>query len=97
MKKPVWCPCSDLEYSSQCRCNASMILRRLRAWFRRPPPPLTPTAAPSHLAGDRAEALDLAEFGRLLATGKAEDLKKIAQAMTQKDNVPCVYRKPSPG
>ena len=37
------------------------------------------------------------DHGRLLATGKAEDLKKIAQAMTQKDNVPCVYRKPSPG
>jgi hypothetical protein len=73
MKKPVWCPCSDLEYSSQCRCNASMILRRLRAWFRRPQPPLTPTAAPSHLAGDGAETLDCEPpFRRAVPTTPAD-------------------------
>ena len=62
-----------------------MILRRLIAWFgfgRRqplPPPPVATSAA-----ADR-EAFDLAEFGRLLSSGRPEDLQKIARAMTQPD------------
>ena len=65
-----------------------MILRRLIAWFRfgqrqpLPPPSVTPEAA----AG-REAAFDLAEFGRLLSSGKPEDLKKIARAMTRPDRV----------
>jgi hypothetical protein len=69
-------------------CNASMILHRLIGWFRfgrrqpLPPPPVAPEAA-----ADREAAFDLAEFGRLLSSGKPEDLKKIARAMTQPDRV----------
>ena len=33
-------------------------------------------------------ALDLDEFGRLLSTGKAEDLKKIARDLGQQETVP---------
>jgi len=47
-----------------------------------PPPSVAPEAA-----ADREAALDLAEFGRLLSSGKPEDLKKIARAMTQPDRV----------
>jgi hypothetical protein len=36
---------------------------------------------------DREAAFDLAEFGRLLSSGKPEDLKKIARAMTRPDRV----------
>src|SRR5664279_2316353 len=60
-----------------------MILRRLIACFgfgRLQPPPAVPKAA-----GDRDAAFDLDEFGRLLSSGKPEDLKKIARAMTQPD------------
>ena len=64
-----------------------MIFRRLIAWFRKPQPPPAPAAAASHPAGDMAAAFDLAEFGRLLASGKAEDLKTIARAMTRPDKV----------
>jgi hypothetical protein len=38
-------------------------------------------------AGDRDAAFDLDEFGRLLSSGKPEDLKKIARAMTRPDRV----------
>ena len=34
-------------------------------------------------AGDRKTEFDLAEFGRLLSSGRREDLKKIAQVMSQ--------------
>jgi hypothetical protein len=65
-----------------------MILRRLIAWFRfsqrQPLPP--PSVAPEAAAG-REAAFDLAEFGRLLSSGKPEDLKKIARAMTRPDRV----------
>jgi hypothetical protein len=44
-------------------------------------------AAPSRPAADRRAAFDLAEFGRLLASGNTEDLKTIARAMTQPDKV----------
>jgi hypothetical protein len=44
-------------------------------------------AEPPRLAADRRAAFDLAEFGRLLASGKTEDLKTIARAMTQPDKV----------
>ena len=47
-----------------------------------PPPLVVPEAA-----SDREAAFDLAEFGRLLSSGKPEDLKKIARAMTQPDRV----------
>jgi len=58
-----------------------MILRRLLAWFRfgsLQPPPAVPNGE---------AAFDLNEFGRLLNSGKPEDLKKIARAMTQTDRV----------
>ena len=64
-----------------------MILRRLIAWLgfgrRQPLPPAVATSA----ATDREVAFDLTEFGRLLSSGKPEDLKKIARAMTQPDRV----------
>jgi hypothetical protein len=53
-----------------------MILRRLIAWFgfgRLQAPPAVTNAD---------SAFDLDEFGRLLSSGKPEDLKKIARAMT---------------
>jgi hypothetical protein len=53
-----------------------MILHRLLAWFgfgRLQAPPAVPNAD---------AAFDLDEFGRLLSSGKPEDLKKIARAMT---------------
>jgi hypothetical protein len=65
-----------------------MILHRLIAWLgfgRRQPLPLPPIA--SKAAVDREAAYDLAEFGRLLSSGKPEDLKKIARAMTRPDRV----------
>jgi hypothetical protein len=57
-----------------------MILRRLIAWFRRPRPPRSqkvPEAAEDHAAFDRNE------FGRLLNSGKTEDLQKIARALSR--------------
>jgi len=38
-------------------------------------------------------ALDIDEFGRLLSTGNAEDLKKIARDLGQQEAVPEVRRK----
>jgi hypothetical protein len=64
-----------------------MILRRLIAWFgfERPQPLLQP--AVSETAGDPEAEFDLAEFGRLLSSGRQEDLKKIAQVMSQPDRI----------
>ena len=59
-----------------------MILRRLIAWFRQPGFPKIPKAH-----GDADGPLDLDEFGRLLTSGKAEDLQKIARTLGQRDNV----------
>jgi hypothetical protein len=65
-----------------------MIFRRLMAWFgfgqgqSLPPPPVTPEAT-----ADREAAFDLNEFGRLLNSGKPEDLKMIARAMSKPDRV----------
>jgi hypothetical protein len=65
-----------------------MILRRLIAWFRfERPQTLPPPVAVPATAGDRQAALDLAEFGRLLSSGKRKDLRKIARAMTRPDRV----------
>ena len=65
-----------------------MILRRLIAWLRfgqrQPLPPLPVIPEP---ATDREAEFDLAEFGRLLSSGKLEDIKKIARAMTRPDRV----------
>ena len=36
-------------------------------------------------AGDQKTEFDLAEFGRLLSSGRSEDLKKIAQVMSRLD------------
>ena len=38
-------------------------------------------------ATDGEVVFDLEEFGRLLSSGKPEDLKKIARAMTRSDRV----------
>jgi hypothetical protein len=38
-------------------------------------------------ATNRTTTLDLAEFGRLLASGHPDDLKRIAKAMTRPDRV----------
>jgi hypothetical protein len=48
--------------------------------------PLPARKAPEPV-GNRT-ALDLDEFGRLLSTGKAEDLKKIARDLGQQETVP---------
>jgi hypothetical protein len=61
-----------------------MILRRLMAWFRRSQP-LRSEKAPEP-ANDGA-AFDLNEFGRLLNSGKTEDLQKIAHALSRRENV----------
>ena len=62
-----------------------MILRRLIAWFgfkrQQPLQHLTVLEA----AGAKKTEFDLTEFGRLLSSGKREDLKKIAQVMSQPD------------
>jgi len=64
-----------------------MIFHRLIAWLRRPKAaPPTPTSLSEPLIW-RDAAADLDEFGRLLCSGKPEDLKKIAQAMTRSDEV----------
>jgi hypothetical protein len=64
-----------------------MILRRLIAWvrFERPQPLPQPTALDE--AADREAEFDLAEFGRLLSSGRPEDLKKIARVMSQPDGI----------
>jgi len=64
-----------------------MFFRRLIAWFW-PARPLPPRKAPWR-ARNRT-ALDLDEFGRLLSSGKAEDLKKIARDLGQQETVPKV-------
>jgi hypothetical protein len=61
-----------------------MMLRRLIAWFRRPRP-LRSQKAPE--AADDCAVFDLNEFGRLLNSGKTEDLKKIAHALGRRENV----------
>ena len=66
-----------------------MFFRRLIAWFR-PARPLPPRKTPAPV-GNRT-ALDLDEFGRLLSSGKAEDLKKIARDLGQQEAVPEVRR-----
>jgi hypothetical protein len=66
-----------------------MFFRRLIAWFW-PTRPLPPRKAPESM-GNRT-ALDLDEFGRLLNTGKAEDLKKIARDLGQQEAVSEVRR-----
>jgi hypothetical protein len=66
-------------------CNTSMILRRLMAWFRMPrSSPRPQEAAEAHSDGG---PLDLNEFGRLLNSGKTEDLQKIARALARRQNV----------
>jgi hypothetical protein len=82
----VACSFSGLAGLAQARCNAPMFFRHLIAWFwpARPLPPPEPM-------GNRT-ALDLDEFGRLLSTGKAEDLKKIARDLGQQEAVPEVRR-----
>jgi hypothetical protein len=71
------------------------------AWFRskRPTPAPSPTVAAPETTIDRAAAFDRAEFGRLLNTGNADDLKIIARAMTQLDQVADAARPapPRPG
>jgi hypothetical protein len=64
-----------------------MFFRRLIAWPTRPSPP---RKAPEPV-GNRTP-LDIDEFGRLLSTGKAEDLKKIARDLGQQEAVPEVRR-----
>jgi len=61
-----------------------MILRRLIAWFRRSQP-LRSQKEPE--LADGGAAFDLNEFGRLLNSGKTEDLQKIAQALSPRENV----------
>ena len=62
-----------------------MILRRLIAWFgfkrQQPLQHLTVLEA----AGAEKTEFDLTEFGRLLSSGRHEDLKKIARLMSQPD------------
>jgi hypothetical protein len=79
------CSFSGLAELAQARCNASMFFHRLIAWFR-PTRLLPPRKAPEPV-GNRT-ALDLDEFGRLLSTGKAEDLKKIARDLGRQETVP---------
>jgi hypothetical protein len=79
------CSFSGLAGLAQARCNAPMFFRRLIAWFW-PMWPLPPRKAPEPV-GNRT-ALDLDEFGRLLSSGKAEDLKKIARDLGRQETVP---------
>jgi hypothetical protein len=69
------------------RCNTSMNLRRLIARFRFERPQPLPQPAVPETAGDREAEFELAEFGRLLTSGRPEDLKKIARVMSQPDRV----------
>jgi hypothetical protein len=55
-----------------------MMLRRLIAWFRWPRPPRSQKAPQ---AANDCAAFDLNEFGRLLNSGKTEDLQKIANTL----------------
>jgi hypothetical protein len=58
------------------------------AWFRlEPQQPSLPRPVAHETAAGREATLDHAEFGRLLSSGKPEDLKKIARAMTKPDRV----------
>ena len=83
------CSFSGLAVFNQARCNAPMFLRRLIALFW-PARPLPPRNAPAPV--ENRTALDLEEFGRLLSTGKAEDLKKIARDLGQRQPAPEVRR-----
>jgi hypothetical protein len=74
---------------TQARCNAPMFIRRLIARFW-PARPLVPRKAPWR-AKNRT-ALDLDEFGRLLSSGKAEDLRKIARDLGERQAFPEVQR-----
>jgi hypothetical protein len=85
LRLEVGCSFSGLAVRTQARCNPPMFLRRLITWFWTGRP-LPPRKAPWR-AGNRT-ALDLDEFGRLLSTGKAEDLKKIARDLGQQEAVP---------
>jgi hypothetical protein len=60
-----------------------MILRRLIAWFG-----FGRLAA----APDADATFDLDEFARLLNSGKPEDLRQIARAMTRPDRIASVRR-----
>jgi len=62
-----------------------MIIRRLIAWFRFQRPQPLQHLTVLEAAGDQKTELDLTEFGRLLRSGRREDLKKIAQVMSQPD------------
>jgi hypothetical protein len=64
------------------RCNASMILRRLIAWLRRPRP--SRPQKPPEVYSDGGP-LDLNEFERLLNSGETEDLQKIARALGRRE------------
>ena len=75
----------SLEHTRQCRCNSPMILRLLLAWFWQPRPS-PPQKAPE--ASSAGTAFDLNEFGRLLNSGKTEDLKTIARALSRRDTNP---------
>jgi hypothetical protein len=55
-----------------------MMLRRLIAWFRRS---RLPRSQKAPQAANDCAAFDLNEFGRLLNSGKTEDLQKIANTL----------------
>jgi hypothetical protein len=64
-----------------------MILRRPIAWFRiERQQPIQQPAVPE-TAGGREPEFYLAKFGRLLSSGRPEELKKIARVMLQPDQV----------
>jgi hypothetical protein len=68
------------------RCNGLMIFRRILAWLRTERRTARsvrggPGSIVALAAADRG--LDLGEFGRLLNSGKIEDLRKIAEVMTK--------------
>jgi hypothetical protein len=65
-----------------------MIIQRLIAWFRFQRPQPLQRLTVLEAAGDQKTVLDLTEFGRLLRSGRREDLKKIAQVMSQPDRGP---------
>jgi hypothetical protein len=62
-----------------------MIFRRILAWLRTERRTTRPVRGGpgSNVAPTADHGLDLGEFGRLLNSGKIEDLRKIAQVMTK--------------
>jgi hypothetical protein len=87
-------PSCRVQWQHSFLARSAMIFRHLLAWFRplRPlaPPPVVPITGSSTViepATNRTTTLDLAEFGRLLASGHPDDLKRIAKAMTRLDRV----------